>query len=203
LLEALGDHASQAHIHRALLWIAEREQRSADLLRHAQRCYDLYRMADHRTGQALALQAIGHAHALIGNYEEAITCCERSLSMMQTVGERRGESAVWDSLGYTHHHRGDFRQAIACYERAIGLARELTDRFNEADALNSLGDVHRSAGDLAAARKAWTRAMWIFEEIDHPDRDQVRAKLHVHDHPPAPPDRSLVAAAPPAPSTAP
>jgi len=203
LLEALGDHASQAHIHRALLWIAEREQRSADLLRHAQRCYDLYRMADHRTGQALALQAIGHAHALIGNYEEAITCCERSLSMMQTVGERRGESAAWDSLGYTHHHRGDFRQAIACYERAIGLARELTDRFNEADALNSLGDVHRSAGDLAAARKAWTRAMWIFEEIDHPDRDQVRAKLHVHDHPPAPPDRSLVAAAPPAPSTAP
>jgi Transcriptional regulatory protein, C terminal len=56
---------------------------------------------------------------------------------------------------------------------------------------------------LAAARKAWTRAMWIFEEIGHPDRDRVRAKLRVHDHPAPPPDRSLVAAAPPAPSTAP
>ena len=177
LLEALGAHASQAHIHSALLWIAERRQRPAEMLSHAQQCYDLYRRAGHRTGQALGLQAIGHAHARLGNYNEAITYCERSLAEMQTAGERAWESAVWDSLGYIHHHRGDFRQAIGCYERAIGLARELADPFNEADALNSIGDVHFSAGDPAAARKAWTRALRIFDEIDHSDRDQVRAKL--------------------------
>ena len=110
---------------------------------------------------------------------------------------RRGESAVWDSLGYIHHHRGDFREAIACYERALDLTRD-GDRFNKADTLNNLGDVHLSAGDPAATRTAWSRALRIFEEIDHPGRDQVRAKLRVHDHPAAPPDRSLAAAAPPA-----
>jgi tetratricopeptide (TPR) repeat protein len=182
LLEALGDHASQAHIHRALLWIAERQQRPAEMLSHSQRCYDLYRMADHQAGQVLALQAIGHAHALLGNYDEAITYCERSLAMMQRVEERRGESAVWDSLGYIHHRRGDYQQAIVCYERALGCAREFADRFNEADSLNNLGDVHRSAGDLAAARRSWTQALRIFDEIDHPDRDWVRAKLRVDDH---------------------
>jgi DNA-binding SARP family transcriptional activator/tetratricopeptide (TPR) repeat protein len=197
LLEALGDHASQAHVHRALLWIAERQQRPAEMLSHAQRCYDLYQRAGHRTGQAMALQAVGHAHALLGNYDEAITHCERSLAEMKTAGERAWESAVWDSLGYIHHHRGDFRQAIACYERAISLARELTDRFNEADALNSLGDVHLSAGDPAAARTAWTGALRIFDEINHPDRDHVRAKLRAHDQLTVPPDRSRVDAAPP------
>jgi tetratricopeptide (TPR) repeat protein len=197
LLEALGDHASQAHIHRALSWIAERQQCPADMLRHSQRCYDLSRMADDQFGQALALQNIGHAHALLGNYDEAITYCEQSLAMMQVVGERRGQGAIWDSLGYTHHHRGDFRQAIACYERALDLTWD-GDRFNKADTLNNLGDVHLSAGDPAAARRAWTQALRIFDEIDHPDRDQVRAKLRVHDRPAAPPGRSLVAAAPPA-----
>jgi len=54
LFEALGDHASRAHVHRALLWIAERQQRPVEMLSHAQRCYDLYRRADHRTGQAMA-----------------------------------------------------------------------------------------------------------------------------------------------------
>jgi DNA-binding SARP family transcriptional activator len=143
----------------------------------------------------LALQAIGHSHAVLGNYEEAITYCERSLSMMRQVEAPRGESAVWDTLGYIHHHHGDFRQAIACYERALVLTRD-GDRFNEADTLNSLGDVHLSAGDPAAARKAWNRALRIFDEIDHSDRDQVRAKLRVHDHPTALPGRSFVAAAP-------
>jgi tetratricopeptide (TPR) repeat protein len=186
LVDALGDHTIQAHIHRALSWIADRQHNPAEMLSHSQRCYDLYRMADHQAGQALALQAIGLAHAGLGNYDEAITYCERSLAMMREMGERGVEGAVWDSLGYIHHHRGDFQQAIACYEQALDLTRD-GDRFNEADTLNSLGDVHLSAGDPAAARQAWTQAQRIFEEIDHPDRDQVRAKLRAHDHPAAPP----------------
>jgi tetratricopeptide (TPR) repeat protein len=68
-------------------------------------------------------------------------------------------------------------QAIACYERSVGLWRDLADRFNEADTLDQLGNVQRSAGDLGAARRTWTRAVGIFDEIDHPDGDQVRAKL--------------------------
>jgi DNA-binding SARP family transcriptional activator len=182
LFDALGDHTTQAIIHRTLSWIADRQQRSADMLSHSQRCYDLYRMAGHQAGQAMALQDIGHAHAQLGNYDEAIAYCERSLATMQGVGERGWEGAAWDSLGYTHHRRGDYPQAIVCYERAIDLSRELADRFNEADTLNSLGDVHSSAGDLAAARRAWTQALLIFNEIDHPDRDRVRAKLRVHDY---------------------
>jgi tetratricopeptide (TPR) repeat protein len=198
LLEALGDHASQAHVHRALSWVAERQDRPAETLRHAQRCYDLYRLADHPADQAMAmaLQNLGHAHAMLGNYGEAMAYCEQALATMREIGERGGEGAVWDSLGYIHHHRGDFGQAIAYYQRSLNFSREFADRFNEADSLNSIGDVHHSAGDPAAARKAWSQALRIFEEIDHPDRDQVRAKLGAHDHAVARSGRSFVTAAP-------
>ena len=63
------------------------------------------------------------------------------------------------------------------YERAIELSRDLADRFGEADTLSSLGDVHHSAGDIGAARRAWRGALRIFDEIKHPDRERVRAKL--------------------------
>jgi tetratricopeptide (TPR) repeat protein len=102
--------------------------------------------------------------------------------MMRGVDASVWEGAIWDTLGYTYHRRGDYEQAIVCYERALDLSREFSDRFNEADTLNNLGDVHRSAGDLAGARRAWTQALRIFDEIDHPDRDWVRAKLRVDDH---------------------
>jgi len=125
----------------------------------------------------MALKDVGFAHAMLGNHDQAIRYCESALAAMRDVGEQRWEGAIWDSLGYAHHQRGDYAEAIACYERAIALSRDLADRFNEADSLSSLGDVYYSAGSTGAAHAAWSQALRIFGEIDHPDRDKVRAKL--------------------------
>jgi DNA-binding SARP family transcriptional activator/tetratricopeptide (TPR) repeat protein len=183
LFEMLGDHHGQAIIHRTLSWIALQQGKPLEALTHAPRCYEEFLNAGHQAGRALALLDIGFAHAQLGNYQEAIAHCERSLATMKSSGRRTLEGAVWDTLGSTHHMRGDYPQAIACYQRALDLSRELTDRFNEADTLNSLGDVYRSAGELAAARRTWTQALRIFDAIDHPEGDLVRAKLRDHDHP--------------------
>ena len=177
LFETTGNHASQAVIHGILGWMAQREDRPAASLSHSLQSLDLYRKAGHRAGQAMALKDVGFAHAMLGNHDQAIGYCESALAAMRELGDRRWEGAIWDSLGYAHHQRGDYDEAIACYGWAIALSRDLADRFNEADTLSSLGDVHYSAGDTGAARAAWTEALWIFGEIDHPDRDKVRAKL--------------------------
>jgi hypothetical protein len=34
-----------------------------------------------------------------------------------------------------------------------------------------------TAGDDEAANRTWARALRIFDEIDHPDGDRIRAKL--------------------------
>ena len=57
------------------------------------------------------------------------------------------------------------------------LFRDLGDRYDEADTLTHLGDTHHAAGDPDAARDAWQQALTILDELDHPDADQVRAKL--------------------------
>ncbi len=177
LFDVIGDHASQAIIHGNLGWLAQREQRPSASLSHSLQSLELYRRAGHRAGQAMALKDVGFAHAMLGNHEQAISYNESALAVMRELGERHWEGAVWDSLGYAHHQRGDYAEAIACYERAIALSRDLADRFNEADTLSSLGDVHHSAGDTRAAHQAWGEAMRIFGEIDHPDREKLRAKL--------------------------
>jgi DNA-binding SARP family transcriptional activator/Tfp pilus assembly protein PilF len=174
----IGDHASQAYMHVNLGWLSERQQRPADALSHALRAQDLYRAADHRTGQAMVLNEIGYSHALLGNYQQALTYCQRALAAIQELGARSWEEATWDSLGYIHHQLDNHQQAVTCYQRSLDLCRERANSYNEAGTLDRLGDVHHSAGELAAACRAWTHALRIFDEIDHPDGDQVRAKLH-------------------------
>ena len=176
LFGRVGDQVSQGRIHSSLTWLAEREERLTDALDHAGQAFDLLGAAGH-AGQAMILNDIGYCHARLGQYQQALSYCERALAAIREVGERHWEAATWDSLGLIHHGLGNCQRAIACYQRSVDLWRELADRFNEADTLDSLGDVQRSAGDDEAASRTWARALCIFEEIGHPDRDRIRAKL--------------------------
>jgi DNA-binding SARP family transcriptional activator/tetratricopeptide (TPR) repeat protein len=188
LRQALGLHSEsadavgEAHAHLNLGWVFTMQGRHHDALGPARRSLDLYRAAGHRVGQARALNAAGWCHAKLGDHQQALECCQQALVLLQEVGDRRGESATWDSLGYAHHHLGDYQQAIICYQRAVELYRRLADRYYEADTLTHLGETHHAAGDLVAARDAWRHSLDIFDELDHPDADQIRAKLRVSSH---------------------
>jgi DNA-binding SARP family transcriptional activator/predicted negative regulator of RcsB-dependent stress response len=174
--EEAGEPASQGYVHSNLGWLALRAGRTADALGHLLQALDLYRAAGH-AGQAMTLNDIGYCHALLGDYQQALSNCEEALPAVQQLAAPSWEAAIWDSLGYIHHHLRNHPQAVACYQRSIDLYREVADRYNEADTLSSLGDVHDSAGDTAAARQAWSAALRILSDIDHPDGAQVRAKL--------------------------
>ena len=179
LFETMGDKFGQAYVHGMLGVLAHRQQDAGAALGHFVRTLDLYRAADH-PGQAMALNDIGYTHALLGNYPQALACCEQALAVIRELGASNWENAVWDSLGYIHHQLGDHHRAITCYQRSLDHSRELADRWNEASTLDHLGDTFHSLGDTAAAHGAWTRALRIFGEMDHPDGDPLRAKLPSH-----------------------
>jgi tetratricopeptide (TPR) repeat protein len=180
LFDAIGGHFNlRANLHNGLAWLAEQRGRHDDTLCHSLRALELYRAGNQRV-QILALNNVGYAHALLGNYEQALSCCERALAAGQEFGEDDWVKATLHSLGFIHHRLGDHRQAIAYYERSLELCRQLGDRYDEAEFLVHLGDVYDSAGDRTAARREWARALRIHDEIGHPGHDLLRAKLHDH-----------------------
>jgi DNA-binding SARP family transcriptional activator/Tfp pilus assembly protein PilF len=194
--EKLGEHISQARIHSSLTWVAERQKRPAEALSHALRALELYRTSGHRAMEPSALNDVGYCHGLLGNYQQAMTYCQQALAANQELGERSGESATWDSLGYIHYQLGDYRQAVTCYERSLDLCRELADQYNEADTLDHIGDAHSRWGNPDAARAAWSHALRIFDDIDHPDSEHIRAKLRDRDGPPVHADLTLASSIP-------
>jgi hypothetical protein len=67
---------------------------------------------------------------------------------------------------------------LPCGQRALRLRRDLGDRHGEADTLTHLGDTHHAASNPTAAHDAYQQALTILEDLDHPDADTVRARLH-------------------------
>jgi DNA-binding SARP family transcriptional activator/DNA-binding XRE family transcriptional regulator/Flp pilus assembly protein TadD len=189
-----NDRLGQASICSDITVVFEMQGRHHDGLRYAQRSFELYGVAGSRLGEARALNAIGWCHAQLGDYRHALIHCEQALTLQQEGGDRHGEAATWDSLGYIHYQLGDHRRAAACYQHALRLNRDLGSRYEEAKVLINLGDNLHAAGDPDAGSRAWRQALEICEQLDHPDADQARARLHeVGDQPDAPPNIATVA----------
>jgi tetratricopeptide (TPR) repeat protein len=177
LYQQLCDRLGQAKIHQTLAVLAGNQGRHADELEHGEQALRLYQAIGDKAGEAGALNSIGWSHGLLGDYQQARIFCRRALTLCVEAGHRWIEEAVWDSLGYAEHHMGNLGEAAACYQRALSLHRESGDRFHEAVTLTHLGENHHAAGELAQARAAWQQALAVFEDLQHPDADQVRAKL--------------------------
>jgi DNA-binding SARP family transcriptional activator/tetratricopeptide (TPR) repeat protein len=183
LYQRLGNHLGQAKIGQTLGVLAEGQGRYADALGHAEQALGLYRAIGDKANEAEALNIVGWDHCLLGDYQQARAFCRQALTLSAETGNRRLEGDAWDSVGYAEHHLGNLAEAAACYERALSLYQEVGARFQEAGTLIHLGDTHHDAGELAQAREAWRQALAILDDLQHPDADQVRAKLaSTNDH---------------------
>ena len=183
LYQRLGDRLGQARIHLNLGGLAEHQGRYADALGHGEQALRLYQAIGHKANEAGALNDVGWYHGRLGDYQQARVFCRQALTLSAEAGNRWAEGNAWDSLGYAEHHLGNLAEAAACYQRALSLNRESGYRFGQAATLTHLGDTRQAAGELAQARQAWQQALAILEDLQHPDADQVRAKLaSTNDH---------------------
>jgi tetratricopeptide (TPR) repeat protein len=182
LAATAGDQIGQAHTHRALASLCERDGDLRQALAHDREAFALYGAAGSPQGQADALNSIGWDHTLLGEHDEALACCQQALELHQRAGDRWGEANTWDSLGYAHHQLGRYADSVGCYERAVALVHELGDAYHEADTLTRLGEAHQAGGQPQAAQLTWARALAILTDLDHPDTEPLRVKLHSLQH---------------------
>lgn len=177
LYAAVGDHTGSARTHTGLMWFFEQQGRHHDALHHALQALEFAERSGNRGVLAVAYNAVGWTHSLVGEHETAIVYCERALPILEELGERAMRADVWDSLGHAYHQLGRYPEAIDHYRLAVDQSREMGDRRHEASHLARLGDTHLSAGDHRSARRAWRDALAIFDDIDHPEADQIRSNL--------------------------
>jgi tetratricopeptide (TPR) repeat protein len=177
LYDQSADQAGQADTHHYLAILCWRRNRLETALEHARQCLDLSRAIGHRGRLAAALNAVGWFQALLGDPQSTLISCGQALAIYTEIDDLHGQAHTWDSLGYAHHQLGHHARAMACYRNTLAMVRHLGDRYQEADTLGNLGDVHFATGDSHAAHDAWQRALTILDELDHPDAEQVRAKL--------------------------
>jgi tetratricopeptide (TPR) repeat protein len=181
LYRRLDDRAGEAQTHLVLGNSAVRQEDYATALTHYLRARALYEDIGHEAGRANALNNAGWVRIMLGDFDDAVALCEQAVRIAEAVDDRYLLGTNWDTLGYAHHHLGHHQRAITCYRRALELVREQGDRYFEAETLTHLGDTHAVIDDPRRAHDAWLGAVRIYDELGHPEADQLRAKLRSTD----------------------
>jgi tetratricopeptide (TPR) repeat protein len=131
----------------------------------------------HKAGEASALISLGMARGILGDIPATLELSRRALALATEIGNQYTEERAWHNIGWCEQAFGHFDEAASVFQHVLNLARRARDRFHEADVFAHLGDLHHAHGKPAEAREAWSEALAIFEEFQHPDADQIRAKL--------------------------
>ncbi len=174
---AIEDNVGLAASHLDCARVCTFQGQFADAVGHARQGLEFARAAGEPNGIATALNGVGWCLGQNGEYEQALTHCEEALAWHRELGNSYGQTTALDSIGYAHQHLGNHEQAIPCFHAAIEGFVKLGDRWLQANTLTHLGDAQFAAGDRASAAEAWRQALVIMEELQHPEVNQVRAKL--------------------------
>ncbi|MFF0204852.1 ATP-binding protein [Streptomyces sp. NPDC005017] len=142
-----------------------------------------------RTGDLLALAdgltSVAQQWERLGEHTVALGHARRALDLYTRLGHLDGQAGILIGMGRAEQGLGRPDAAIGHYELSLDLDRALGDRYREAHALDHLADAHAELGRDKEATALRQEALGLFEELHHPDAEQVRARLRTAEDYPA------------------
>jgi DNA-binding SARP family transcriptional activator len=173
-----GNLAGQGSAHLGMCISLGRQRQHKAALFHGEQALELFRTAGDQTGEAYMLHLVGLELARLGEAEQGREHCTSAVELYGDLGDMGGMADAWHSLGTVHQQLGEPVEAIASFQQSLMLSAELGDLWGQAYCLIAVGDTYDSAGDLADARETWQQALEMLGDLQHPDADRIRARLH-------------------------
>jgi DNA-binding SARP family transcriptional activator/tetratricopeptide (TPR) repeat protein len=173
----LGDRNGAARSLNNLGVSYQRQARFARAQECYQECLALFQELGDRRIEAAILTNLGVVHERQGQYEAALACQEESLSVFRARGDLDGQATSLNNLGRVYRALGRHRDALARHREAFAICVYLGERLTQAECLREIGSARHALGQPRRAEAYWRQALAIFEELDVPDAEEVKALL--------------------------
>jgi DNA-binding SARP family transcriptional activator/tetratricopeptide (TPR) repeat protein len=149
---------------------------------HLHQALALCRAHGDRRFAGAALTTIGEVYLRQGNPQEATGFHHEALELFREIGDRHGEAYALNGLGEALLALGELREARAQHTAALDLADQIGSKAQRARAHNGLAATYQVTSDLDQARRHWQVALALYQELNRPEANQVRAQLAAAGH---------------------
>lgn len=118
-----------------------------------------------RRGEEIARSLSATANYQQGNFSEALTAFEKSLTFNREINDRRGESNALNALGLIYRQRGHYTAALETFAEALELAQQTAEPRAEAVMRLNLGRTYLFIGDHPRAHIHLAASLEIRQRI--------------------------------------
>ncbi len=110
---------------------------------------------------------LGLLHRDLGDWDEAIACYQRDLSICRALDDRFGMGLSYGNLGEVYQRRGQetCSKALQSYQNALTIIREFDDRYEEVEALANLGFLYQEMDRHEEALDCYEQALGLIERL--------------------------------------
>lgn len=102
----------------------------------------LARRIAYRKGVAYALKNVGIAYYYQGDYVEALSSWQNSLSVFDSINDRIGVANIQSNIGAIYYNEGDYSHALDYYLKSLKTSEEIKDTLRIVTALTNIGAVY-------------------------------------------------------------
>jgi tetratricopeptide (TPR) repeat protein/transcriptional regulator with XRE-family HTH domain len=160
-----GQHARVIALTAGIAGLLHRDGPFADAITRHTAAVQAAQRAGDRLGQANALNDLGNAQRLAGDYRGAAQAQEQALGIYRDLGSRLGQANALSYLGIVRRAMSDCPRAAQALEQALSIYRDVGDRRGQANALNELGETRRRTDDYPGAAQAQEQALGIYRDL--------------------------------------
>ncbi len=125
----------------------------------------MYRRSNDKRGVANALGDLGSLALDRGDYEEATTLLEESLTLHRELGSKEEVVGVLNGLGVLTSAKGDREQSISFFSEALALSRGAGNVRKNATSLGNLGITMLVHGNPEQATVLLEESLALFRDI--------------------------------------
>ena len=118
-----------------------------------------------RESEAIAYHYLASAYNSLSEFQRAIECFKKCLSIAQEIGNRKQEGCAYGNLGCVYRSLSKFQQAKKCHKQHLSIAQEVGNKTCEGIAYGNLGVAYESLSEFKRAIEYQTKSLSIAKEI--------------------------------------
>jgi tetratricopeptide (TPR) repeat protein/transcriptional regulator with XRE-family HTH domain len=177
LARHLGDQHGEVEALRGLGEVARLVGDNGQARDHYTQGLTVARQLGYRRGMSDALSGLGDIERVVANYDQARQYHTDALALARQLGYPRGEVHALRGLGDVGRVEGKYDSASEYYIQALTLARHLGYCRAEAQTQWWLGHLAIDTARRSQAREFWRNALEVYEKLNIPFAETVRATL--------------------------
>lgn len=124
---------------------------------------------------ALAYNATGTGHYLLGDMDKAVALYYKALNLREKLGDPADLSASYNNIANVYAEQGNQKEALPIYKKSLSLATSAQDTVMMSFALNNIGHIYLDQGKFDLSLVYFREALPIQEKVG--DKEGILTSL--------------------------